>query len=55
MLLGDLVASDAVLSDPEVASWLAREGIAPERVDAPVKDFEDHAPQIFRLQPGWHG
>lgn len=46
----DLVASGAVLDDPEVRSWLSREGIAEQRVDGRIKGFEEDAPEIFRLQ-----
>jgi class 3 adenylate cyclase len=45
----DLVASGAVLNDPEVESWLADEGIPPESMAA-MRGYEREAAQLFRLR-----
>ncbi len=42
----DIVVSDAVLADPEVAAL----SLEAETIEAPLKGFEDEAPALWRLQ-----
>jgi len=46
----DMVASGAVLDDPEVCAWLSAEGVRQEKVEVNWKGFEPDAPEVFRLR-----